>query len=32
MEREHDVLDLEAALLEWLRATIKEIEKQRAAA
>jgi len=30
MEREDDVLDLEAALENWLRATIEQIERRRA--
>jgi hypothetical protein len=32
MEREHDPLDLEEALKNWLRATIQRIEGQRNAA
>jgi hypothetical protein len=31
MEREHDVLDLEAALKNWLAATIRQNERQRGA-
>jgi hypothetical protein len=30
MEREHDVLELEEALRNWLRATIQDLERQRA--
>lgn len=32
MEREHDVVKLERTLGDWLRATIQQIERQRAAA
>jgi hypothetical protein len=31
MEREHDVIDLEQTLRNWLVATIQKIERQRAA-
>ena len=30
MEREHDLLELEESLRNWLRATIQELERQRA--
>lgn len=32
MEREHDLLDLEEAIKNWLRATIHQVERQRAGA